>query len=45
MNKREYVEYHTLEYDILHSNCRECYLNNLECGYYQNKCRRIKEDE
>lgn len=42
MNKREYVEYHTLEYDILHSNCRECYLNDLECLHYIGDCRNGK---
>ena len=23
-----------MKYDILHSNCRECFINNLRCTYY-----------
>ena len=43
MNKREYVELHTIEWDILHSACRDCYLNDLECNRYRGKCRKENE--
>lgn len=35
----DYIDYHSLEFDILHSKCRDCYLNNLECTYYNEDCR------
>ena len=38
-NKHEYAELHTIEWDILNSACRECYLNDLECNRYQGECR------
>lgn len=31
-----------MEFDILHSECRNCYLKNLECTYYYDGCRRVK---
>ena len=31
-----------MEFDILHSACRDCYLNDLECDYYTTGCRRDK---
>lgn len=40
LNKHEYAELHTIEYDILNSACRDCYLNNLKCTYYTSEgCR------
>ena len=30
-----------MEFDILHSECRDCYLNDLECSYYTKEgCRK-----
>lgn len=43
MNYREkYIENHLLEFDSLHSDCRECYINGLECSYYYAECRNEK---
>ena len=38
-----YVENHGLEFDVLYSDCRDCYLNNLECLHYTTGCRRDSE--
>ena len=31
-----------MRFDILHSECRDCYLKNLECTYYYDGCRRVE---
>ena len=39
-NKRDaYIEAHSLEFDLEHSECKECYSKHLECSYYYGKCR------
>lgn len=40
IDKQSYVELHTLEWDILNSACKDCYINNLECLYYSEGCRK-----
>lgn len=40
MNKNTFSELHSLEFDILNSECRDCYLNHLECTYYKEGCRK-----
>lgn len=40
----DYNELHTLEWDLLNSPCRDCYLNDFECLNYLNKCRQLNED-
>ena len=34
-----YIEAHSLEFDLEHSDCRECYQKHLECLYYTGECR------
>lgn len=34
-----YIEAHSLEFDLKHSDCKDCYNKNLECLYYYGKCR------
>lgn len=34
-----YVEAHSLEFDLEHSDCKDCYSKHLECLYYYGKCR------
>lgn len=34
-----YIEAHSLEFDLEHSDCRECYQKHLECLYYSGECR------
>ena len=34
-----YIEAHSLEFDLEHSDCKECYSKHLECLYYCGKCR------
>ena len=37
MNRQEYIELHSIEWDIMHSPCGECeFVNN--CQYYYGKC-------
>ena len=43
MSKRRYVELHTLEWDLVNSVCRECFVNGWECMYYRGECRQEKE--
>lgn len=39
-NKRDaYIEAHGLEFDLEHSDCKDCYKKHLECSYYYGKCR------
>lgn len=40
LDKHEYAEMHTIEWDILNSDCRDCYLNNLECNRPYGECRK-----
>ena len=28
------------EFDVVHSECRDCYINDLECQRYEGKCRK-----
>lgn len=37
--REQYQDDHTIEFDILNSDCKNCYVNNLECLHYKNKCR------
>ena len=39
LNKHDYTEMHTIEWDILNSDCRDCYLNDLECNRPYGECR------
>lgn len=40
LNRRDaYIEAHSLEFDLEHSDCRECYQKHLECLYYSGECR------
>ena len=34
-----YIEAHSLEFDLEHSECKDCYSKHLECLYYYGKCR------
>ncbi len=34
-----YIEAHSLEFDLEHSDCKDCYKKHLECSYYYGKCR------
>ena len=34
-----YIEAHSLEFDLEHSDCKDCYSKHLECLYYYGKCR------
>ena len=34
-----YIEAHNLEFDLEHSDCKDCYSKHLECLYYYEKCR------
>ena len=34
-----YIEMHGLEFDLEHSDCRDCYHKHLECLYYYGECR------
>ena len=34
-----YIELHGLEFDLEHSDCRECYQKHLDCLYNYGKCR------
>ena len=34
-----YIEAHGLEFDLEHSDCKDCYNKHLECLYYYGKCR------
>jgi len=37
MNRREYIELHSIEWDIMHSPCGKCkFVDN--CQYYYGKC-------
>ena len=36
MNRKEYIDLHTLEFDNNNSDCGECALD--ECGYYADHC-------
>lgn len=36
MNRRDYIELHTLEFDHDNSSCGECILD--DCGYYTDEC-------
>ena len=37
--RERYVELHSLEFDIEHSDCRDCEFRKKEgCQYYFNKC-------
>ena len=39
-NRRDaYIEAHSLEFDLEHSECKDCYKKHLECLYYYEKCR------
>ena len=39
-NKRDaYIEAHSLEFDLEHSDCKDCYSKHLDCLYYYGKCR------
>ena len=39
-NRREaYIEAHSLEFDLEHSDCKDCYKGHLECLYYSGECR------
>ena len=39
-NRRDaYIEAHSLEFDLEHSDCKDCYSKHLECLYYYGKCR------
>ena len=39
-NKRDaYIEAHSLEFDLEHSDCKDCYKKHLECLYYSGECR------
>ena len=39
-NRRDaYIEAHSLEFDLEHSDCKDCYNNHLECSYYYGECR------
>ena len=35
----EYIEAHSLEFDLENSDCKDCYSKHLECLYYYGKCR------
>lgn len=37
--KDAYIEAHNLEFDLEHSDCKDCYSKHLECSYYYGKCR------
>ena len=39
LNRDEYADLHTIEWDLLHSGCRDCYLNNLDCNRPYGECR------
>ena len=41
MNRVE-LKRREMEFDILNSECRDCYLENLECTYYYDDCRRVE---
>ena len=34
-----YIEAHSLEFDLEHSDCKDCYKKHLECSYYYGECR------
>ena len=34
-----YIEAHSLEFDLEHSDCKDCYNKHLECLYYYGECR------
>ena len=34
-----YIEAHGLDFDLEHSDCKDCYKKHLECLYYYGKCR------
>ena len=34
-----YIEAHSLEFDLEHSDCKDCYSKHLDCLYYYGKCR------
>ena len=34
-----YIEAHSLEFDLGHSDCKDCYKKHLECLYYYGECR------
>ena len=34
-----YIEAHSLEFDLEHSDCKDCYKGHLECLYYSGECR------
>ena len=39
-NRRdEYIEAHSLIFDLEHSDCKDCYSKHLECLYYYGECR------
>ena len=39
-SKRDaYIEAHSLEFDLEHSDCKDCCNKHLECLYYYGKCR------
>ena len=39
-NRRDaYIEAHSLEFDLEHSDCKDCYNKHLECSYYYGECR------
>ena len=44
-NYRErYVELHSIEFDIINSDCRDCeYRKKDDCQYYYGKCRQEVE--
>ena len=34
-----YIEAHSLEFDLEHSDCKYCYSKHLDCLYYSWECR------
>lgn len=45
MSRQEYIDYHSLEFDIIHSDCRDCYLNNLSCSHNTEEGCRVKNND